>query len=91
MQHVDLKSIDLSPSFTRDLARASLFPSPPLPGGSAAVVCLLAHTLYVVRSVALWTSEWTSEWTSGLSGSKTEMLVGLSAPLSVDSLDKLNV
>lgn len=43
MQHADLKSIDLSPSFERDLSPAS--PLPLLSRGCTGRVCLLAHTL----------------------------------------------
>lgn len=52
MQHVDLKSIDLSPLIREGLWLVPL-PFPSSPGGLLLGVCLLAHTLYVLRSVGL--------------------------------------
>lgn len=64
MQRADLKSIDLSPSFERDVAGASSLPLPSR--GSTAGFCLLPHTLYVLRSVGLRRGE----WQGSLSGSR---------------------
>lgn len=62
MQHVDLKSIYLSPLFDFSCASPLVF----LSRGSAGGVCLLAHGLYVLRSAA----PGGAEWMKGLSGSR---------------------
>lgn len=79
MQNVDLKSIDLG-------LGSCLSTSPPLPG-----VCrwgLFAGTHSLCSSICCSAMWWMDE---GPIGFKVGVLVGLSAPLSVNPLDDLNV
>lgn len=77
----DFKSINLSPSFLKGLS-----PSPLFPGGSTGGVCLLAYTLYVLRSVAVLTMDERPLMfkVAGLVGRPV-------SPLSANPSDDLNV